>query len=144
MSANQRLIYLPSQGLGEDWLELSTSIDEMIPGYGMDLSEEAVYLIFDGSPGSVLHGEGSCLVARSVIGPLVQLSPPYKLMDISSRPVHLKNLSETSWQGALEAAFGAWQELQRQGKMVQSGFTLGIRRRLRPELNLELEVIFNE
>lgn len=144
MSANQRLICLSSQGLGEDWLELSASIDEMIPGYGLDLAEEAVYLIFDRSPGSVLHGEGSCLVARSVIGPLVQLASPFKLIDISSHSIYRQNLRENSWQGALEAAFGAWQDLQRRGKIVQSGFIFGIRRRLVPELSLELEVIFNE
>lgn len=144
MSANQRLVCLPSQGLGEDWLELSSKIDEVIPGHGLDLSEEAVYLIFDGSPGSVLHGEGSCLVARSVIGPLVQLPPPFKLMDISSRKVNRQKLQENSWSEALEAAFGAWQELQRQGKIVQTGFIFCLRRRLVPELNLELEVIFNE
>jgi hypothetical protein len=144
MSSNQRLVCLPSQGLGEDWVELSTSIDEMIPGYGLDLSEEAVILIFNRSPGSVLDGEGSCLVARSVIGPLVQLNPPFKLIDQTSQRVNRKNLGESTWNEALEASFGAWQELQRQGKIVQTGFTLCIRRRLVPELILELEVIFNE
>jgi hypothetical protein len=141
---NMRLVSLPSQGLGEDWYEIITQIDELTPTWGMDLAEESVFLLFNRSPGSVLHGEGQCQIARSLIGPLVKLEPPFELTDWISSPVYRNSVAASLWPEVLQEAFAQWQELQRQGKKVRTGFILCLKRGLKPELRLELDAIFNE
>jgi hypothetical protein len=142
--SNMRLVSLPSKSLGEDWYEIITQIDEQAPSWGMDLAEESVFFLFSQSPGSIMHGEGQCQIARSLIGPLVKLEPPFELTDWVSSPVYRKALSAILWPLVLEEAFAQWQELQRQGKKVRTGFILCLKRSLKPELSLEIDVIFNE
>jgi hypothetical protein len=141
---NMRLICFSSLRLGEDWFELSIKIDDALPNWGMELADESVYLLFDCSPGAVMHGEGNCLVARSVIGPKRGPSDPYSLQDWVSSAVSKHNLSASSWPKVFEEAFLHWEKLQREGREVPAAFTLCLQRRLRQELTLEVQVIFKQ
>lgn len=141
---NMRLIGIPSGGTGEDWLQESQKIDAALSDLGMELASESVYLLFDRAPGALAHGEGNCLIARSVIGPKRDPSPPLVLKDWVRAPVHSFDLKGTSLPAIFDEGNEIWQDLQRAGKKVGKGFTVCIRRRLRPELRLETQIIFTE
>lgn len=139
--ANLRLICLPSEYLGQDWREKSAQIDEMLPLWGMDLSEESVFLLFSRAPGAVLEGEGQCMVARPVVGPKRELEAPYKLIDWVQSLVYMKQLKARDFDSVFQEAFEAWQDLQRKGVSTAPSFMLRLTRRLLPELRLDVELI---
>lgn len=143
MLPNLRWLCLPSEHLGEDWQQKSAQIDEMLPQWSMDLSEESVFLIYDRAPGAVLEGEGHCLVARPVIGPKRELSAPYKLVDWSQSAVFRKNLQGETFEAVFHEAFEAWQELQRKAISTAPSFMLRLSRRLSPELSFQAELIIS-
>ncbi|HXH76519.1 MAG TPA: hypothetical protein VNJ08_16225 [Bacteriovoracaceae bacterium] len=119
-------------------------IDESLPEWGMDLAEEKGYLLYDRAPGSILHGEGICQIGRSVIGPKRAPAAPFLLKDLVSAPVFRIDLKSSTWPKVFEESFEAWQQLHRSGKTVSPGFTICIRRQLKPELQLGIQAIFHE
>jgi hypothetical protein len=142
--ANMRWLCLPSENLGQDWFEKSRQIDSNLTSYGLDLSEEATYLYFSDTPSSILEGEGHCLVARPVIGPKRKLQGPLKLMDWKAAPAWQFPLSGGTLTELLESAEEARMKATKELKTLSSGFSLCVRRQLRPELILSVECIFHE
>ena len=110
----------------------------------MDLTEESVYLIFDRAPGAVIAGEGICQVARSVIGPKKSLEGPLRLFDWVQASVHRKVIHATDWDQVLEECYQEWENLQRQAQKLAAPFMIVAKKRLNPELNLSLEVLFHQ
>ena len=133
-----RLLGVASENRGEDWNALSIQIDDLLSGLGMDLAEEAVYLMFNQAPGSVLNHEGNCLVARSVVGPKKEPFPPFKLVDWVSAPVHRKILKATSWQNVLQESYLEWETRQKQNLKTAPRFILCLKRKLLDALELEI------
>ncbi len=141
---NCRFLGKSSEHLGRDWVELSQNIDSHFEGLGMDLADQSVFLLFDRAPGSILAGEGGCLVARSVIGPKKNNLDGLQLIDWIQMPVYRKILNAVEWQSVLQQCYTEWENLQRQGIKISAPFMLQVRRRLVPDLILELEVLFHE
>lgn len=141
---NCRFLTLASHELGRDWSDRSTEIDDQLDELGMDLAEESIYLLFDQAPGSIIHGEGSCLVARSVIGPKKNLEGALKLTDWVQAPVERKALRSTDWDQILEECYQEWESLQRQSRKLAAPFMIVAKKRLIPELSLTVEVLFQE
>lgn len=110
----------------------------------MDLAEEAIYLLFSEAPEDILEGKGLCLVARSVIGPKKNVQPPLKLIDWVAAPVWRKEVLGTSWDEILEKALEHRLMAQKESKTLAKSFGLCVRRKLTPELVLEVDVLFNE
>lgn len=140
--SNCRWLTLESEVLGKDWSEKAQEIDENLEGLGMDLAEETVFLLFDRSPGAISAGEGRCRVARSVIGPKRRLEGPLELVDWIQAPVHQITLKVGTWTEVLNQCYKEWENLQRQGHKPVSPFMILVKRRLEPELELKLEVLF--
>jgi hypothetical protein len=126
--------------LGEDWLEKSLAIDELLEAQGMDLLEEAVYLLFSTGPLGILKGEGGCLIARSVIGPKKKVAPPLALIDWKASEVWRENIEGESLRQLVESA-GI---LKSHISSTSNSFIICVRRELRPNLSLKVEVIFHE
>lgn len=141
---NTRLIGVPSSGAGEDWFILCHKLDRSLAEFGMELAEESIYLLFDRSPGALANGEGTCLVARPVIGPRRDPPSPYILKDLVRSQVYTHEISRNSLPEVLDDAQSVWEDLQRRGKKVGNGFSICIQRRLRPELALKAQLIFTE
>lgn len=141
---NIRWLAMPSEALGEDWLEKSAELDRSLEAYGMDLAEEAVYLIYSHSPEEILAGQGQCLIARSVIGPKKAVEPPFTLVDWMAAPIWREEVSGETLIDLLENAQMAWSKLSGRGKTVAKSFSLVVRRKLTPDLKLEVETIFHE
>lgn len=140
---NLRLIGLPSEALGEDWYEITSLIDLKLPEWKMDLSEESVFLLFDKAPGAIRHQEGSCLIARPVIGPK-QVEAPFQLKDMPAMRCHTLELKNCSWDEFLVKAEEEWMSLSRSLKPLARGFVVRLRRKMGEELTLNLEVFFHE
>lgn len=141
---NCRFLSIASEHLGKDWLEKSQFIDNQLDSLGLDLAEESVYLLFDQAPGAVMSGEAVCQIARSVIGPKKDLSGPLRLNDWVQALVHRKALQARDWDSVLQECYSEWENLQRQGQKIAASFMIVAKRRLIPELNLSLEVLFRE
>lgn len=141
--SNCRFLTLASENLGRDWSVKSLEIDDQLDELGMDLAEEAVYLIFDKSPGAIIDGLGKCLIARSVIGPKKNLEGALKLVDWVQAPVHRKAIQQTDWDQILSECYSEWENLQRQGESLGPSFMILAKMRLVPELTLGLEVLFH-
>jgi len=140
---NCRFLSLASEHLGKDWHEKSLEIDGHLDDLAMDLAEESVYLVFDRAPGAVLAGEALCRICRSVIGPKRDLNGPLLMNDWVQAPVHRKALKATDWTHILQECYSEWESLQRQGEKIAGTFMIVAKRRLIPELNLSLEVLFH-
>ncbi len=140
--ANMRLLGKASEGRGEDWKERSLELDRLLEGLGHELAEEAVYLWYNRAPGAVLEGEGQCLIARSVIGPLVDPPSGTKLVDWTATSTWTLESTETTWEGVLTEAFETWVELQRKGNFEGRSFLLRMRRMINPNFAFKIEVIF--
>ena len=138
--SNLRWICLPSENLGEDWFEKSLAIDQLIEVEGMDLAEEAVYLLFSSRPNEVLEGKGDCLIARSVIGPKKALLNPYLLIDWKASAVWRESLVGENLRQILESA----EILRSQTPVIHQAFILCVRRELNPNLSVKVEVMFHE
>jgi len=139
-----RWICLPSENLGADWFDKSQEIDQLLPELGMDLAEEATFLLFSSGPSSVLEGKGQCLVARPVIGPLKEVQAPLALLDWTAAPVWQTQLQARTLPELLHESEEAAKEAGNKGKLA-SDFILCIRRRLLgPELNVVIESLFHE
>ena len=121
---NLRFITLPSEGQGEDWMERSSEIDAFLGQTQWELSEETVYLIFE--------GEGA-VVARPVIGPKLTVEKPFTLLDWVSTPVEIKAIQASSWELLLE---------QISSEKATRRTLLSLKRRLTPTLSLRAELIF--
>ena len=128
---NARFLTLASENLGQDWFEKAREIDRHLPELSMDLAEESVYLLYDRSPGAVLEGEGTCLIARSVIGPKRQFEGQLGLQDWVQALVYrfpVKSLNH--WPGLLEECLQQWENLHRQALDTPAPFMLVFKRRL--------------
>ncbi len=141
---NMRLLGQFSENRGEDWATLSLGVDDVLSSLGMDLAEEAVYLVFDRAPGAVLNHEGKALVARSVVGPKKQVEAPLQLIDWVSAPVHRKLLKGKTWESVLQVSYKEWENLQTLNQKTSRSFILCLRRKVLDALMLEIEVIFSE
>ncbi len=141
---NLRWLAIHSLELGQDWYQKSLELDQELEGLGMDLAEEAVYLIYSENPDQVLEGGGLCLVARSVIGPRREVSQPLSLLDWKATPVWREKLSDNALAEMLERAAVLHLETFEGAQRAARGFILSVRRELHPELSLSCEVIFHE
>jgi hypothetical protein len=141
---SRRLLQMPSEHLGEDWREVSTYIDRLIPESGLDLAEESVFLDFSGLPGSLREGIGECLIGRPVTGKIVSFEPPARLTDVRTASVHAFSLKSQSWAEIFDESFGFWETLVRSGANLKPRFTLKLSRRLNPDLQLSAEALFFE
>lgn len=142
--ANLRWLCLPSENLGGDWFSIGQKIDSCLEAEGFDLSEESVYLLFSDSPEKILEGEGQCLVARPVIGPLKEVKAPFKLIDWKAAPVWLEGLSGASLEEILTQAATARKNAVKGTREFSKSFYLRVRRQLQDELKLTVEGIFHE
>ncbi len=139
-----RWICLPSENLGADWFDKSQEIDQFLSELGMDLAEEATFLLFSNDPSAVLEGKGQCLVARPVIGPLKEVEAPLALLDWTAAPVWQTYLQGKTLPELLHESEKALEEAGNKENMA-SDFILCIRRRLLgPELNVVVESLFHE
>jgi hypothetical protein len=139
---NARLLCISSESLGRDWFEKSMELDMVLGELSMDLSEESIFILFDRAPGAVLAGEGSCQIARPVIGPKKSLQQPFRLVDWVQTEIYRKVLLSKDWESVLEDCYLEWENLQRSGTKVASPFMILVKRGLKPDLNLALEVLF--
>ncbi len=144
MTSNQRLLCLPSEGRGEDWLARSQKIDEALAAAGLELAEESIYLLYSHPPLAALDGQGTCLVARPFIGPKKSFEGELTLLDWVAAPVYREGLKALTLEELLLEANGYLEKAQRALPRVKKAFTLCIRRRLLPSLFIQTEVIFNE
>lgn len=135
-----RWLTLPSDFSGEDWREVSLVIDRAMATTGLDLAEEAVYLLYDSGPESVLNGRAQCKIARSVIGPKKTPESPLELMDWKAASVIKRPLQGQTWDDLFSEAIKEWQDLEIRPKV----FMLCIHRSLNPDLTLLTEAIFAE
>lgn len=142
--ANLRWLCLPSENLGGDWYEKGQKIDSCLEAEGFDLSEESVYLLYSDSPEKILDGEGQCLVARPVIGPLKEVKAPFKLIDWKAAPVWQENLSGATLEEVLTQAETAKRNAVKGAREFSKSFYLRVRRHLQGELKLTVEGIFHE
>ena len=141
---NLRWLCLPSENLGEDWKELVGLIDTAVDYNGLELSEESVYLLFSHKPQDILDGQGSCLVGRPVIGPRKAFEGALKLVDWSQAPVIREEIQGRTLTELLERAKVLRKSAQNTLPKIKDPFTLCVHRRLKPELLIQTEVIFNE
>lgn len=140
---NLRWLCLPSENSGKDWYEKSLDLDSRLEGLGLELAEESVYLIFSHPPQDVLECRGSCLIARSVIGPKRPLEKPLSMIDKTAGQVWLEKTSGNNLEDILMSAGQGLSTRPEKGR--QGGFTLRIRRELSSTgLNLSVESIFQE
>lgn len=135
---------MPSSVQGQDWFEVAHKLDEVLTHAGMDLSEESTYLLYSHGPSDILQGRGQCLVARAVVGPKKNFSPPVQLIDSKSGPVWRETLLGESLEEVLESAEAFSLKLQNGSRTLQGAFVLRIRIELKEELILAVEGIFNE
>lgn len=142
--ANMRWLCLPSETLGADWFSVSRSIDSCLEAEGFDLSEEAVYLLYSTSPEKVMNGEGQCLVARPVIGPLKEVKAPFRIIDWKAAPVWLENLRGSTLPELLAEAGEAKKKAVKGTREFEESFYLRVKRSLDGELKLAVEGIFHE
>ena len=141
---NMRWLCLPSENLGADWFDKSQEIDQFLSELGMDLAEEATFLLFSNGPEALLEGRGQCLVARPVIGPLKKVDPPLALLDWSAASVWQNPLQGKSLPELLKESEEVLKGIEGREKLAQD-FILCIRRRLLgPELNIMVESLFHE
>jgi hypothetical protein len=141
---NLRWLAIHSAQMGQDWYEKSLELDQELEALGMDLSEEAVYLIYSENPDQILEGLGQCLIARSVIGSKKEVTRPLSLLDWKASPVWRERLFETSLGDMLERAADLHHKALKGAQRSARGFILCVRRELRPDLGLSCEVIFHE
>lgn len=141
--SNCRFLSVESDLLGKDWAEKSQMIDDHLDELGMDLAEEGVYLLFDRAPGSVKVGVAQCRIARSVVGPKKELLGNFTMSDWVQAPVHRKVLKSSNWEDILEECYAEWESLQRVGQVTAVTYMILAKRRLIPELELTLEVLFH-
>ncbi|MGE3610074.1 MAG: hypothetical protein AB7I27_10845 [Bacteriovoracaceae bacterium] len=119
---NLRLLALPSTHSGEDWLELVQRIDLKIQDLDLELESETVFIIFD----------QHCYVGRPIIGPKKDPDAPFKLIDLESRPVKSQRPNSDTWDILFK-------EIE---QFKNSELTLvSIKRRLKPDLKIEIEII---
>jgi hypothetical protein len=135
-----RFLGMASDSSGSDWNKLSQMIDEELEKLGMDLAEESVYLVYSESPEKILKGAALCFVARSVIGPKKELSAPLSQKDWIAAPVHCQEVQGETFEDVLEGVV----KLSRKLSKGLQGFFLRVKRELKPELNIRVEVIFHE
>lgn len=91
---NYRFLGILSDSAGQDWMEKVLEIDDSLEQSAFELAEEGVYLVF--------QKDRTCLVARSVVGPLKEVSGPLKLLDTHSGPGEETLLASESWNEILE------------------------------------------
>lgn len=142
---NLRWIATESEHLGRDWFEKTLALDALIENLGLQLWEESVFFLFSNAPEAVLEGRAQCLIARPVVGPWKELTPPFIMKDWTS-----SQMTCVSWerdvfseQSLIEvvrslSAFGL------SHKQLASPFMLSLKRELRPELRITLEAYFPE
>lgn len=139
-----RWLCLPSENLGRDWTNKGQEIDHALAELGMDLAEEATFLLFSNGPDAILEGKGQCLVGRPVIGPLKEVEGPLVLLDWSAAPVWQKSLQGKNLPELLRESKEALEEIENREKLAPD-FILCIRRRLLgPELNIMVESFFHQ
>jgi hypothetical protein len=141
---NCRFLTVASEHLGKDWAQRSQEVDEHLDSFGMELAEESIFLLYDRAPGAIMAGEGRCQVARSIIGPKKRVEKPFQLIDWVQAAVYRRSIKATDWNRILEECYSEWEKLHREGNKIASPFMVLVKRRLSPELNLTLEVLFHE
>jgi len=141
---NLRFLCLPSENLGQDWLEKSQQLDGLLTAEGFDLAEEAIYLLFSDNPSNILESEGQCLIARPVIGPKKELPTGLNLIDWKAAPIWREAISGETYIELLESAEEARTKATKGRSDFAQPFILRIRRKLKPKLILFVEAIFHE
>jgi hypothetical protein len=129
---NMRLIGLNSTHEGQDFLELTQKIDATLEQLGHDLAEEAVYIFY--------YPKGESCVARSTIGPLKELTLPFKSWDWVSAPVERATLKATTWTEA-EAEL---ETLKKNFAKARGSILRLVRREEKGRLSLIIEGIIHE
>ena len=127
---NMRLLGLSCQDVSE-WNEEVQKIDESMGAFGMDLSEEAVYLLFEGL------SDGPVWVCRPVIGPLKELQAPFKLQDWKSAPVYRVELENPTWFELMDLAHEQWDSLQKSKLKYSPAFMIRLSRQIDSGLVLQ-------
>lgn len=125
---NLRLLTHPSEHRGEDWYEVSMLLDETLEAAGMELAGEEVYVLIGPQ-------KDEFLIARPVIGPRKSFEAPFSLVDMTATRVFRKKIEN-----------GTWEELFKEVLSIMNGrkILICIRRRLNPDLKLEVEAIYLE
>lgn len=141
---NMRLLCLPSESLGQDWVEKSDHLDSLLLDLGMDLAEEVTYFLFSLTPKEALEGEGVALIARSVIGPKKNVDAPLRLIDWVAAPVWRETVQGESLAEILSEAEKLRLKAEKGPRPLGKSFFLSIRRRLKPKLEIQMEVLFYE
>ncbi len=139
---NARLLALPSENQGRDWHDCVRKIDSQIELLGVDLARESVFLTFNCSPESILAGLGHTMVARPIIGPKKELVLPFKLVDVAQSEIYQKKLSSLEWPQLMRECIILWEILGAEGIKVQNHFFIEFKKSLKPDLELELFVMF--
>lgn len=101
---NLRFLSLPSEVLGLDWFDLSLQIDQTLDSLKMDLADESIYLIYRNLTQSSILDDCSCRVARSVVGPKLELEGPLLCEDVVSGPVLQYQVSNSPLREILDHA----------------------------------------
>ncbi len=140
--SNHRFLALPSESLGEDWLGVSHALDSNLGDLNLELAEESVYLIYDRAPGALLNGEGTCLIARPVIGPQTAPVAPLRLFDWSSRLSFEAPIKAREWRDILQESQEEWERLTRENPDFKGKLVLRVKRRLETTLQLSVESLF--
>ncbi len=141
---NLRLVGLASESCGEDWYARSAKLDSVLEGMGLDLYEEAVYLLFSVAPEAILEGHGDCVVARAVIGPKRPPDAPFLLRDWAAAPVWRESLEGEEFQDFLDTAATLRRRVREAHPQLADAFMFRLGRTLDPRLRLSVEAIFHE
>ena len=141
---NLRWLCLPSDNLGQDWFQKARSIDQVLAQEGMDLAEETTFLLFSNAPSDILEGIGECVIARAVIGPKKNLTPPWMIQDWRAAPVWREVLQGQTLTEFLENAEERRLKANKIERSFAEPFILSVRRHLDPDLRLSVECLFHE
>ncbi len=133
-----RLLTRQAQVSVTEWMSETQKIDDAMGGFGLDLSEEAVYLLFDDI------NELNLRVARPVIGPLKELQAPFNIQDWSSAPVHRLSVPNSQWSEVFDLAQTEWRKLQASKLKYLSQFMIRLERQIDSGLILKTEILFHE
>lgn len=129
---NLRLLGVASSEWGRDWSVLSGKIDQVIEDQGFELGGQDIYLEFSQWPKL-----NEVMIYRSVIGPLKEIDPPFKLQDWESAAIESFPLQSMDWPELFEEITQI-----RGASQLGSDFILKFSRRFNDELVFNKQVLF--